>query len=83
MIAALDPWQPDIDLSQRLARPRSIRAIARLWLGPRSARFAASLRAAETDAGQLEPALRELDALAALDRRAVLASFAALPRGGR
>lgn len=86
MIAARDafgPWRSDIDSAERLARLRSLRAIARLTCGPRGHAFAESLRRAETDASQLEPALRELDALTALDRRAVLASFAALHRGGR
>lgn len=86
MIAACDafgPWRPDIDPAERLARLRSMRAIARLCLGPRGEAFTESLRRAETDEAALEPALRELDALASLDRRAILASFAALHRRGR
>lgn len=55
-------------------------AICRLTLGPRGDAFTEALRLAETDPAQLEPALRQLDTLAALDRRTVLASFAALHR---
>lgn len=77
---AFGPWRPDIDPAERLTRLRSMRAIARLTLGPRGEAFAETLRQAETNPGQLEPALHQLDALAALDRRTVLASFAALHR---
>ncbi|MDP4027082.1 hypothetical protein Q8W71_31315 [Methylobacterium sp. NEAU 140] len=83
MIAAADrfgPWADGIDRTERVARLRSLRAITRLSLGPRGHAFAETLRRAETDPGQLEPALRQLDALAALDRRSVLCSFAALHR---
>ena len=86
MIAARDafgPWRTDIEAGERLARLRSMQAIARLCLGPRGSAFVDTLRAAETDPAQLEPALRALDGLAALDRRQVLASFAALHRGSR
>ena len=74
------PWRDGIDPAERLARLRSMRAICRLTLGPRGAAFAEALHRAETDHAQLEPALARLDALASLDRRAVLCSFAALHR---
>lgn len=77
---AFGPWRPDIDPAERLARLRSMRAIARLTLGPRGEAFTETLRRAETDPDQLEPALHQLEALAALDRRTVLASYAALHR---
>lgn len=83
MIPASDrfgPWRLNLDHAERLARLRSMRAIARLTLGPRGETFAETLRQAEADPEQLEPALRQLNALAALDRRTVLASFAALHR---
>jgi len=83
MIAAADrfgPWADGLDRAERLARLRAMRAIARLTLGPRGDAFADALRLAEADPQQLEPALRRLDALAALDRRSVLCSFAALHR---
>lgn len=78
--SAFGPWRPDIEPAERLARLRSLRAITRLHLGPRGTAFAEALRRAETDPDQLEAALRQLDALASLDRRTVLASFAALHR---
>jgi hypothetical protein len=70
-------------MSERLARLRSVTAFARLCFGPRGRAFAEALRQAETDETALEPALRELGAPAALDRRQVRSSFAALPQRGR
>ena len=83
MIAPADrfgPWRDGIDPAERLARLRSMRAITRLTLGPRGAAFTKALHRAETDPAQLEPALIRLNALAATDRRHVLASFASLHR---
>ncbi|AWB26203.1 hypothetical protein DA075_35635 (plasmid) [Methylobacterium currus] len=83
MIAPCDqfgPWRPDITDAERLARLRSLRAIAHLTLGPRGEAFAVALRLSERDPDQLPVALRALDALAPLDRRQVLASFASLHR---
>ena len=74
------PWAADLDRTERVARLRSLRAIARLTLGPRGHAFVETLRVAETNEAALEAALRQLDALAALDRRSVLCSFAALHR---
>lgn len=81
MIARCDqfgPWRPDITDAERLARLRSLRAIAHLTLGPRGEAFADALRLSERDPDHLPAALRALDALAPLDRRQVLASFARL-----
>lgn len=83
MIAPIDQWgpfRPDIDAAERLARLRSLRAIVRLSTGPRGDRLAGLLHRAERDTAALEPALAALNALATLDRRSVLASFAALHR---
>ncbi|KQT56094.1 hypothetical protein ASG52_24560 [Methylobacterium sp. Leaf456] len=83
MIAALDQWgpfRPDLDPAERLARLRSLRAITRLCCGPRGERLADELHRAERDADRLPAALDALNALAALDRRQVLTSFAALHR---
>ncbi|GJE29532.1 hypothetical protein [Methylobacterium organophilum] len=83
MIAPADrfgPWAPDLDHAERLARLRSLRAITHLCTGSRGDRLAAELRQAEQDAARLPAALNELNALAALDRRQVLASFARLHR---
>ena len=82
-IASADRWGPfaaDIDEPERRARLRSMRAIVHLCAGPRGERLAEALRHAERDANNLPAALAELDALAALDRRQVLASFARLHR---
>ncbi|MFJ7441286.1 hypothetical protein ACIQW5_26990 [Methylorubrum thiocyanatum] len=74
------PWSDRIDVTERVARLRSLRAIVRLSTGPRGDRLAGLLHRAERDAAALAPALAALNQLAALDRRAVLASFAALHR---
>lgn len=71
MIAAADrfgPWADGLDRAGRLVRLRAMRAIARLTLGLRSDAFADALCRADADLKQLEPALRRLDALVALDR---------------
>lgn len=83
MIAASDrfvPWASGLNHTEQVVRLRSLRAITRLRLGPRGAALAEVLRQAEVDPAQLEPALRQLGALAALDRRTVLTSFATLHR---
>lgn len=83
MIAPADafgPWAPGLDRVERVARLRAMRAIARLCLGPRGHAFTGALRRAETDPGQLEAALQQLNALAPIDQRSVLASFAGLHR---
>lgn len=74
------PWSDRIDAAERLARLRSLRAIVRLTTGPRGDRLASELHRAESDAARLPAALLELNHLAALDRRQVLASFAQLHR---
>lgn len=81
MIAPMDRWGPfadGIDNAERLARLRALRAITHLCAGPRGDRLAAELRRAEGDVSRLPTALAEIAALAALDRRQVLASFARL-----
>ena len=83
MIPRADHWGPfcpDIDPAERLARLRSLRAIARLTTGPRGESLCEALRLAERDAARLPAALDALDRLAPIDRRQVLASFAALHR---
>ncbi|EHP94973.1 hypothetical protein MetexDRAFT_0138 [Methylorubrum extorquens DSM 13060] len=74
------PWSDRIDVTERVARLRSLRAIVRLTTGPRGDRLADLLHHAEQDAAALVPALAALNHLAALDRRAVLTSFARLHR---
>ena len=74
------PWAFGLDRVERVARLRSLRAIVRLSIGPRGEALASLLHRAERDPDALEPALRALDALASIDCRQVLASFAALHR---
>lgn len=83
MIAAIDRWGPfadGIDNAERLARLRALRAITHLCAGPRGERLATELQRAEHDVSRLPAALAEIDRLAALDRRQVLASFARVHR---
>ncbi|WP_336492784.1 hypothetical protein, partial [Methylobacterium nigriterrae] len=72
------PWRPGLDAAELRARLRSLRAIAGLLAGPRAAAMNAKLREAEHDPEALEPAADELDRLAPLDRRRILASCGAL-----
>lgn len=74
------PWALNLDPGERVARLRSLRAIVRLLLGPRGAALAGLLLAAETDVDALVPAADALDAMASLDMRKVLASYAGLAR---
>lgn len=82
-LAAADrfgPFADSLDPAERLARLRSMRAITNLCCGPRGEGLARALHLAERDAAHLPAAVAALDALAALDRRHVLASFARLYR---
>lgn len=72
------PWRPDLEPGERLARTRCLRAITRLIAGPRGIVLADRLRQAEKDEAALVPALAALEALAPVDRRRILASYAAL-----
>lgn len=74
------PWSDLIDEPERCARLRGLQAIVRLLIGSRGAELTDLLRQAEREPADLEPAWAALDALAALYRRTVLASFAALHR---
>lgn len=71
------PWRPGIDAAERRARCRSMRAIAGLVAGPRADPLVGFLLAAETDDVALDLAADALDDLAPLDRRKILASYAA------
>jgi hypothetical protein len=74
------PFALDLDLAERLARTRSLRAIVRLLTGPRGADLAALIHQAETDPAALVRAAEVLDRLAPLDLRRVLSSYGALAR---
>ena len=71
------PWRPGIDDAERRARCRSMRAVAGLIAGPRADPLVGFLLAAETDDNALELAADALDDLSPLDRRRILASYAA------
>lgn len=83
MIPAADTWgpfRPNLDPAERKARLRCLRAVAHLTTGPRVQDLVDLLAQAEREPAAIEPALRALNRLAALDRRHVLASYAALNR---
>ena len=83
MIPASDTWGPfarGLDPAERTACLRCLRAIVHLTAGPRGAALVALLRRAEQDPTALAPAITALNALASLDRRHVLASYATLNR---
>lgn len=82
-ISSGDRWGPfsdAIDAAERVARLRSLRAIVHLTTGPRGDALAQALRRSEGDPDHLPAALGALAALAPIDRRHVLASFARLHR---
>lgn len=74
------PFDPAIDDCERRARLRSLRAIARMLLGPRGDLLDRSLRCAETGAVSMQMLHSVLTRLPSLDYRKVLASYAALVR---
>lgn len=81
MIFSGDQWGPfaeGLDPAEQRARLRSLRALARVYCGPRAADLCSLLAQAETNPEALEPANVALNRLAPLDRRAILASFARL-----
>ncbi|MCJ2093119.1 hypothetical protein MKK67_11515 [Methylobacterium sp. J-072] len=83
MMPPADRWGPfaaGLDPAEQRARLRALRQTARLLIGPRGANLCRLLAQAEADPAALEPACRALDALAATDRRQILASYAALAR---
>ena len=74
------PWAPDLDPAERLARLRGLSAMVRFLAGPCGAALTELLRQAETDESALTAAADALDALAPLDTREVLLSYASLAR---
>lgn len=75
---AWGPFAPNIDPAEQRARLRSLRALAKVYAGPRAADACRLLAQAETDPAALEPASEALGRLAPIDRRQILASFARL-----
>lgn len=74
-IAAFGPWVPRLRKAERLARWRSLRALAVVFVGPDHP-LVSALRVAETDKDAASTALEELDALSPLSRRRLLATYA-------
>lgn len=74
------PWAAGLDPGERLARLRSLRALARVLAGPRASGLVELLRQAETDDMALMPAADALDRLPSVDLRRVLGSYAGLAR---
>lgn len=74
------PFSPGITDCERIARLRSLRAIVRLLLGPRGDVLARAVQCAEDGAVSLDALHRALSRLPSLDRRKVLASYAALTK---
>lgn len=74
------PFLPDLEPGERKAQVRSLRALVRVLTGPRGKDAATALLAAEIapDAETLSEAERTFDGLAPVNRRRVLASFAAV-----
>lgn len=72
------PFAPGLEPDERLARTRTLRAVATILLGQRGAVLAHSLLVAETCPDWLPMALASLDGLAALDRRRVLSAYGAV-----
>lgn len=75
---AWGPFAPDTDPAEQHARLRSLRALARIYAGPRAADACRLLAQAETDLAAQEPASGALNRLAPTNRRNVLASYARL-----
>jgi len=83
---ALDQWGPfatDLDPAERLARLRSLRALARVLVGPGGQTLADLLHRAETDDAALSEAMAALEALPALPLRKLLSSYAGLTQPTR
>lgn len=83
MIPPADQWGPfalDLRPGERIARYRCLRAIVHLTCGPRGDDLSDKLRRAEMLNVGPAVVLAALNALAPLDRRRVLASYAAINR---
>ena len=80
MSAGWGPWEPGITAAERVARLRSLRALARVLTGPHGAALVACLKLAEDDPDALAVAAVELSRLPTLPMRHLLASYSALDR---
>lgn len=83
MTASVDRWGPfadGLDPAERVARLRCLRTIVHLCCGWRGHRLKDCLWRAERNDTALVEALAALDVLEPLDRRRVLATYAALSK---
>lgn len=71
------PFAPGLDDCERRARLRTLRGIARVLAGPRSAALCDALACCETNAAHLPRAASALNKLASLDVRRIVASYGA------
>ncbi len=76
------PWAANLEPDERLARTRALRALVFVYCG-HDHPLARALLEAERDPDAAPAALAELDALPALRRRQILATYAALARAAR
>jgi hypothetical protein len=79
---AFGPWDVGIGPAERLARLRSLRALAVVYCAG-NPEFSDALAAAETDPDALGRAHRLLDYLPAPNKRKLLAAYARLAPGGQ
>ena len=76
------PWASDLDDAERLARFRSMRALAVVFAGPASP-LVSELRQAEINPSAAERALALLEALPPLRRRRLLSVYLAVHQAAR
>jgi hypothetical protein len=75
------PWADGIDVAERVARLRALRAFAMVWARPQQD-FISALARAESDPAALATAAALLNEIPALPRRRMLASYGALSNNG-
>lgn len=73
------PWSENVTDAERLARLRTLRALAGVF-APKQKHFITALRMAETDTSWLATARAELDRVPPLFRRRMLANFMQMDR---
>jgi hypothetical protein len=76
------PWAENLSELERVARCRSLRALAMVFVGPTDP-IVHELAMAETDSEALDRARVHLDAMGALSRRRILATYGAMAAPAR
>jgi len=74
------PFAPAIDPAERVARCRGLEAVVHLVSGPEGNEAVRLLRTAERDPSALTDAARAINALPALTKRHIWASYAAVTK---